>query len=153
MISGFLRDPAREPIQDLYELKLIVKVVFKPQDYLFVVVETGDCFVSPRKRNLRERHVEKLREEPFPNPAQFLERQTARNRPVVQDVVPTDHLARKPGLGDRDRFAIGYVEHSQQGCKSRDRPSRSVGIWSPRLIRPRSLVLSSNRQARGRAAS
>ena len=42
MISGSLRDPAREPIQDLYELKLIVKVVFKPQDYLFVVVETGD---------------------------------------------------------------------------------------------------------------
>ena len=99
MISGFPRDPAREPIQDLYELKLIVKVVFKPQDYLFVVVETGDCFVSPRKRNLRERHVEKLREEPFPNPAQFLERQTARNRRVVQDVVPTDHLARKPGWG------------------------------------------------------
>jgi hypothetical protein len=79
VISGFL--PAREPIQDLYELKLIVKVVFKPQDYRSVVVETGDCFVSPRKRNLRERHVEKLREEPFPNPAQFLERQTARNRP------------------------------------------------------------------------
>ena len=51
---------ARKPIQDLYQLKLIVKIVLKPQDYLFVVAEMSDCFVSSRKRNVRERYFKKF---------------------------------------------------------------------------------------------
>jgi hypothetical protein len=101
----------REPIQDLFELKLIEKIVLKPEDHLFMIAEMGDCFVSSRKRNLRQRHREKISDETFANSAQFLKRQTAGNRPIVQDVVPIDDLAGEPCMGNRHRLAVGDVEH------------------------------------------
>ena len=45
----------RRPIQDLNELKLIVKIVLEPEDYLFVVAEMIDRFVSSRERQMRRR--------------------------------------------------------------------------------------------------